>query len=309
MARLAAAARAGEAAACAALAAAYVACRAAPAGLVYPLTGLLGDLAFAILPRRRRLAIANLAAACGTELDATSIRRVARLSFRSFLLTALPEPARLLPALRRDGAAAWIRRRSPELVELFDRARRIHEAARGCVFVTPHLGNWELLPDIAGTLGVPLAVAVRPLDNRYLERWLARSRRSSGQVFVAKRNSLLALRHHLARGRSLGLLADQATHGGVAVPFFGRPAPTSPIPAVLAVEQQRPLVVVACIRTGPLRFTGHMGEPIWPGPSESEKAEILRLTAAMNGAMEEVIRRHPEQYLWMHDRWKPAARP
>ena len=108
-------------------------------------------------------------------------------------------------------------------------------------------------------------------------------------------------------GRSVGILPDQATYKGIPVEFFGRPAWTTPVPALLAVVQRRPLVPVACVRTGRLRFGGILGEPIWPRERGSEKAEVVRLTALMSRQMEDAIRACPEQYLWMHNRWKPCA--
>jgi KDO2-lipid IV(A) lauroyltransferase len=76
------------------------------------------------------------------------------------------------------------------------------------------------------------------------------------------------------------------------------------VPALLALYHHRPIVVVACFRLRDGRFGGHVGEPIWPLEGRSEKAEVLCLTEAMTKAMEVVIRAHPEQYFWMHNRWK-----
>ena len=284
----------------------YVLVRILPMGIVERTTRLLGDLAFLVLRGRRRIAIENVRRALG-GLNPPRIRAIARGSFRSFLLTAMPEMTKLRPYLSLPGARSWLHLRAPELEAMFERARLLHEEARGCIFVTPHFGNWELLPDVAAVVGIPLAVVVRPLDNRYLERLLARSRRTTGQVFVAKRNALLALQQHLASGRSVGMLPDQATYKGIPVEFLGRPAWTTPVPALLALHQLKPLVVVACFRTGTLRFGGFLSEPIWPGPHQSEKAEVVRLTTLMNHAMEGVIRAHPEQYLWMHNRWKACS--
>ncbi len=132
---------------------------------------------------------------------------------------------------------------------------------------------------------------------------LRTSRASTGHVFLARRQALLPLEHALRRGYSVGLAPDQATIRGVPAPFFGRTAFTTPMPAVLAVRERRPIVVVACIRTGAMRFDGYLGEPILPGEG-SDRAEIVRLTEELNRAMEGVIRAHPEQYLWMHNRWK-----
>jgi len=282
----------------------YALVRVLPARVVYPATRLVGDLVFVVLPGRRRIAVDNVRRALGAGADRGRARRIARTSFASFLLTAMPETAKLRRRLASPRHAEETLHRSPDLAAMFEQARRLHESSRGCIFVTPHFGNWELLPDTAAALGIPVAVVARPLENRYLERLLARSRAASGQIFVAKRNAFLALQRFLGAGRSVAMLPDQATFRGVAVEFMGRPALTTPVPALLAIYQQRPIVVVACFRIGVLRFGGFVSEPLWPGPHESERAEVLRLTAAMTRVMEEVVRRHPEQYLWMHNRWK-----
>ena len=280
--------------------------RVLPMAVVEPVTRMLGRFGFAVLRVRRRTALENVRRALG-DLNESEVRSIARGSLESFLLTAVPEVVKLRKHLASPDARRWLHSRAPELEAMFERARRVHEETRGCIFVTPHFGNWEILPDVAAAVGIPLAVVVRPLDNPYLERLLFGSRRDTGHVFVAKRNALLALQQYLAAGRSVGILPDQATYKGTPVEFFGRPAWTTPVPALLAVYQQRPLVVVACFRTGRLRFGGFVSEPIWPAPNAGEKAEVIRLTGLMSRAMEGVIRAHPEQYLWMHNRWKPCS--
>jgi KDO2-lipid IV(A) lauroyltransferase len=277
-----------------------------PMAVVEPLARTLGGIVFVGLPARRRIALENVRRAL-PRLGESEVRAIARESFGSFLLTAMPELAKLRPRLTSPQARTWLHGRAPELEGTFQRARLLHESARGCVFVTPHFGNWELLADVAAVVGIPLAVVIRPLDNRRLDALLGRSRSATGQIFVAKRNALLALQQHLAAGRSIGMLPDQATYRGIPVEFLGRPAWTTPVPALLAIYQQRPIVVVACFRTDRLRFGGHVGEPIWPAPHSSEKAEVIRLTGLMSRAMEEVVRAHPEQYLWMHNRWKDCS--
>ncbi len=242
--------------------------------------------------------------ALGDSVSPDEIERIARASFRSFALTSMPEVVKLRPHLVGPDAGAWLDRRAPEARDVFMRAKALHDTTQGCVFVTPHLGNWELLPYIAAVVEIPLAVVVRPLDNRYIERLLLRARSETGQLFLAKRFAMMQLQQQLARGRSVAVLADQSTVKGVPVEFFGRRALTTPVPALLAIRQQRPIVVVACVRTAPLRFVGVLGEPIWPRDTTNERPEIERLTQAMSRSMEAVVRDHPEQYLWMHDRWK-----
>jgi KDO2-lipid IV(A) lauroyltransferase len=288
----------------------YAAARAAlsvsrliPLRVAYRLSLLVGDLVYLVVPRRRRLALGNVAAAFAGALDDVAVRRVARESCRSLVLTVFE--SLMLPRLvRAAGAGERLGAGDGALGALFEKAARLHEQSGGCIFVTPHLGNWELLPAVSAAAGIPLVIVARPLANRHLERLFYRSRVASGQLVVPKKNSLLLLQRTLQRGRSIGLLADQATVKGLSVEFFGRSATTTPVPALLAVTKNRPVVVVACCRTGYLRYAGYVFDPIVPDPAASEKEELFRITREMNAAMEAVIRRHPEQYLWMHDRWK-----
>ncbi len=191
---------------------------------------------------------------------------------------------------------------------MFEKVRRAHESSGGAIFVTPHMGNWEVLPHVCTALGIPLVVVARPPDNPYLRKLLFEDRTATGQVVIPKKNALYTLRKALRDGKSLGLLPDQATMHGVAADFFGRKALTTPVPALLAITYQRPIVVAAACRTGEgLRFEGFVSDPIMPGEYESERAELVRLTGEMNHAMEHIVRKYPEQYLWIHNRWKTYA--
>jgi KDO2-lipid IV(A) lauroyltransferase len=261
---------------------------------------------FLFFGRRRRITLDNIRHALGADHSEVEIEGIARASFRSFCLT-VPEVVKLRDHLRRPDAQTWMERLDADLSPLFRKARRIHDESRGCIFVTPHLGNWELLPYVSAAVGIPLVVVVRPLDNEYLERLLYESRAGTGQVFIPKRNSLLPLQQLLNQGKSIGMLPDQSTMKGLSVPFFGRLAWTTPVPALLAIRNRRPIVVVACCRGGASGWEGFVSDPIWPGEYasyESEKNELIRLTTEMTAAMETVIRRYPDQYFWMHNRWK-----
>ncbi len=266
------------------------------------ITRMTARTAFVVLRRRRRLAVENIE--LGLDVPRGTAIKIARRSFLAFAMTALPEVVKLRHSLTTPGASDRLRTSNPGAVPLLVRARELHDQYRGCIFVTPHLGNWELLPYVAAVNEIPLAIPIRRLDNRMLEGLLDRHRRATGQTFVSRRNCLLSLQNHLARGRSIAILPDQSTVGGLTVDFFGRPATTTPIPALLAVRHQRPIVVVACLRSSHGSFLGHVGDPIFPRDTDNERPEIERLTRVMTHELENLIRRFPEQYLWMHDRWK-----
>jgi Kdo2-lipid IVA lauroyltransferase/acyltransferase len=275
-----------------------------PLGFLYAGCAVLGNLLYALAPRRRRIALENLRYALPDIADEQRIRAIARQSCKSFFFT-LAEIIKWRFFLGRPEALKDLRSTPEALQELFAKARQIHDQAKGCIFVTPHLGNWELLLHVSAAVGIPLAVVARPLDNAYLEKLLYADRTATGQVIIPKRNAFFVLQDVLRQGKSIGMLPDQSTKKGVAARFFGRKAMSTPVPAILAVTHRRPIVVVACCRAqNSARFEGFVGDPIWPGEYQSEKAEIMRITEAVHHDMETVIRRYPEQYLWMHNRWK-----
>ncbi len=278
--------------------------RIAPLRIIHLVSHFLGNLLFLLLPPRRRLAMGNARHALGTEKTEGEIRKIARKSCQSFFLTCF-EIIKFQDFFKKEDAREALRGLSEELEVLFHKAKRIHDESGGCIFVTPHIGNWEYLPHVSSVLGIPLVVVARPFSNVYLEKLIYSTRADSGQVIIPKKNVLFMLQKTLQQGKSLGLLPDQSTHQGISVNFFGRKASTTPVPALLSVMYKRPIVVVACCRKkNGYDFEGVVSDPLWPGTYESEKEEIFHLTEAMNQKMEEIIRTYPEQYFWIHDRWK-----
>lgn len=264
----------------------------------------LGYLIYALLARRRAIALENLRQAFRGAVDEQEVRRIARASCYAFVATIF-EAIKHQPLFNAPDAKERLRESTEGLDLLFQKAREIHEASGGCIFVTPHLGNWEFLPHVGTLAGIPLVIVVRPLDNPYLERLLYSRRAQSGQLIVPKKNALYLLQKTLRQGKSIGLLPDQSVGKGIPVEYFGRPAMTTPIPAMLALLYNRPIVVVACCRKPEdFRYEGFVSDPIWPEASRDERSEIVRLTAQMNRQMEAFIRKYPEQYLWLHNRWK-----
>jgi KDO2-lipid IV(A) lauroyltransferase len=208
-----------------------------------------------------------------------------------------------LPKIGKHNLHEWIR---CEGMEYVDAARR---AGRGTLFATAHLGNWELSAYAHAMLQAPMHVVVRPLDNPLIDRMVERRRTGSGNRVIAKKDSARAILKALAANEAVGLLIDQnsAPESGVFVNFFGVPA---------------------CAGTGFAKIAAHSGAAVIPGFalwSEKEQRYILRFyppvpmtgnakvdTEVLQGRLEEVIREHPDQWLWIHRRWKtrpPGSRP
>ncbi len=274
-----------------------------PLSVTKIISNFLGDLLFFLVSKRRTIAIDNVRHAFSGEKSRREIEKIARNSCRSFIFTFL-EIIKYRSLFASSNALQQLNTYGKNLDKLFGKAKKIHDASGGCIFVTPHIGNWEILPRVCSLVNIPLAIVARPLDNEYLEKLIFRSRVSEGQFIIPKKNALFMLQKTLQKGTSIGMLPDQSTMKGLSINFFGRPATTTPVPAILAITYSRPIVVVAACRKGDNQYEGFVSDPIEPGEYTSEKAEIIRITEEITRSMEDIIRKYPDQYLWMHNRWK-----
>jgi KDO2-lipid IV(A) lauroyltransferase len=280
--------------------------RRAPLRVTDSISRFLGNLLFRVVPRRRDIALDNVRKAFAGEKTETEIQEIARRSCQSLFQTAF-EVMKSQEIFQSPDVLEQLKRTNDSLEQLFLKAKKIHDEAGGCIFVTPHLGNWELLPSVSAVVGIPLIMVARPLDNPYLEKLFYANRTASGQMVIPKKNAMFVLQRTLQQGKSIGMLTDQSTMKGILVDFFGRKASTTPVPAVLAITKKRPVVVVACCRTADFKFEGFVSDPIWPDETALEKDDIYRMTLEINRQMESIIRKYPEQYFWLHNRWKTYA--
>lgn len=278
--------------------------RLAPLGVTKAISNTLGDLLFFLSKKRQKIAIENLRHAFGDEKSESEVRKLARESCRNFFYNFL-ETIKLNYLFSRPDKAEILKEKTRNLDETFKKAKKIHDESGGCIFISPHIGNWEMIPHIGASLGIPVVVVARPLDNEYLDKLIYANRTSSGQSIIPKKNALSALRTTLREGNSVGMLPDQSTMKGLIIDFFGRPATTTPVPALLSIAYNRPIVLMTCCRKKEdFQYEGFVSDPIMPGEYTDKKAEIIRLTEEMTREMESIIRKYPEQYLWIHNRWK-----
>src|SRR5262249_32861073 len=152
----------------------------------------------------------------------------------------------------------------------------------------------------------------RPLDNPYLDDFLRRFREKTGQRVLAKKGDFDQITELLKSGGVLATLADQdAGQRGLFVEFFGRPASTHKAIALMAIEYDVPLVVVGVpkVRRRPMHYHVVVEELIEPSDFAGRPDAVRAITQRYTAALERVIRSHPEQYFWLHRRWKhqPAA--
>lgn len=270
-----------------------------PHGAVLALGRGIGSLAWALLPASRRLAADQIEAA-GIAAGGEA-RRLARRNFASLGMTALEW-------LHSSG---WSDTQVRDHVDYENggAAGEVLAAGRGVMAATAHIGNWELMLR-AGCLhsGHPIHAVMTPPRDPGLTAWLVREREAAGAKMVLTDEGALGLLRHLRRGRLLAALIDQDSTRtrGVFVDFFGRPAYTPLGPGLLARLAGAPLVPV-CIRRradDPRRHVMTLGDPIRPDPAAEAEADARRMMQEATAVIERWIREAPEQWVWMHDRWR-----
>jgi KDO2-lipid IV(A) lauroyltransferase len=255
------------------------------------------------LPRLRGAALSNLAMAL-PALDPSARRRIADGVFRSIarLLVTFARFPRMHGG-KRENLGQWIRY---EGFEHFEEARK---RGRGVLFATAHLGNWELSAFAHAVMAAPMYVVVRPLDNPKIDALVQRRRTLSGNRPIGKREYARGILKALHDNQAVGILVDQnaSLEEGTFVDFFGVPA---------------------CAGTGFAKLAAHSGAAVIPGFAlwiESERKYVLRFypeieitgdaeadTRTLHRQLEAVVREYPDQWLWIHRRWKtrpPGEQP
>jgi KDO2-lipid IV(A) lauroyltransferase len=240
------------------------------------------------LPRLRRTALKNLEMAgfAGRERITTGVfNSIARLvvSFARF------------PKITRENIHDWIRY---EGLENFEQARSL---GKGVLVATGHLGNWELSAFAHAYLTSPMHIVVRPIDNSRIDALVESRRELSGNRAIAKKDAARGILRALAAGEAVGVLIDQNTtvDQGVWIDFFGVPA---------------------CASSAFVKLAHHSGAPVVPGyavwsdresryvlhfePAVEISGDVERDTQRVHARLEAAIRRHPDQWLWIHRRWK-----
>ena len=290
----------------------YVLCRAllAALGLLPRRMGLgigraCGHFFHAISPRHRHIARANLERAFGAGLTPRDRARLARASFAH---------AGMIMA-----DSAYFRRcaRLPlERLAVFEGTQHLLTAAagrRGVLVFSGHFGHWEMVGLLQPRIGVPFSMVVRPLDNGRLDDFLSGLRRVTGNELISKYAAARGVLRALRPGRAVGLMIDQNVRGegGLFVDFFGAPASTTPALAIFALKTGAPMVPMFSYPLEDGRLLIRYGEPILAARRGTLAEDILAITQQCTRRLEEEIRRRPDCWLWMHNRWRtqPPAEP
>lgn len=258
---------------------------------------------FHLVPRHRIRARDHLRLAYGETLTESERDRLALASMQQMAMMVME----LLFTPRLMHTWNW-----PRYVRFVDvrSALDVLLEKGGKIFLTGHFGNWELAGYLMATWGFDVVAVMRPLDNPYLNEYLLGLREKRGLQLLYKKGAIQSADDVLERGGVLCFIADQnAGHKGLFVDFFGQPASTYKSIGLLAINHRVPIVVGAARRTSP-RFEYDIIAPRIIRPDEWEHLDdpLRYITQEYTHAIELIVRDAPEQYLWIHRRWKSQPR-
>ena len=267
-----------------------------PLPVLFVLGEFLGSCAWLLSGKYRRLAERNVAIAFANEKTPREMRRLLRRHFQrlganllcSVKLTAMP-PEKILERVKVDN------------IEAMDREFR---AGVPVVLVLSHLGTWELfaqlMPKFVGY--VRNASVYQKLGNRFIDAHVRRTRGQTGLELFDRQEGFQPVIDLLRSGGGVGVLSDQhAGDHGLWTPFFGKLASTSPLPALLAKRTRAALIAAGVYTMGPARWRMVFTERFDPPKVD---ASIAALTSEINQIIEQQIRVAPEDWFWVHNRWK-----
>ena len=267
-----------------------------PRGMALALGRSLGRLWADLDPRHVRIAVDNLRHAF-PHWDEARLLRTARGVYGHFGQVIFD--------------ILWLQHRTPDEimsqvdVEGAEEARAALAEGRGSAMATGHIGNWELSGVAFGCVFGPSGVVARPLDNPLLDERLVAFREKSGNTVIYKRQALGQALRMIREGKGVAFVVDQNVQAdeGIFVDFFGRPAASTTAAALLAVRVGCPILMGWAELRPNGRYVLHL-EVIRPRAEAERQAEVERLTQVLAHRIEAWVRTVPEQWLWLHRRWK-----
>ena len=254
------------------------------------------SLLWPLFVKRRRISVENILK-CGVAADDCAARRLAKRAFCHFA----GHVCEALFASKVINEGNWrehfdLSDADPEAVDAL-----LYRLDTPVLLVSGHHGCWEAATHFIPFRRPMIAIA-RVMDNPILRKWMQKHNFRGNVTVISKRNGLNAavLEKWRAEKSALTILSDQHTYGGAKLKFFGRPAHTVTSAARLAIRFGVPIVVGSFVRTGPYMYRAIGGKPLVFG-KDANRDEATQL---INDRLEEAIRKCPEQYLWMHRRWR-----
>ncbi|OPY17072.1 MAG: Lipid A biosynthesis lauroyl acyltransferase [Syntrophus sp. PtaB.Bin075] len=259
-------------------------------------------LVYCLVPKRRLIALYNLHRAF-PEKSMDEVVRIAKGVYRNVGILAAEFVD--IPSLNASRINEFMEVRG---LENYWKAKAKN---KGVVLVTAHFGNWELMAAAFAVIGEPIMILYRPFDNPLLENIVSTVRTSTGNTVTPANRAMRGILRCLRDKKTVGLLIDQnvSPPEGRFVQFFNRPACTSPGLAHIALLTEAPVLPAFLIRKEDGKYILQVGAEIEWIKSGDDDRDIILNTQRYTRAIEDVVRQHPEQWFWVHHRWKAQPLP
>ncbi|MCE2400683.1 lysophospholipid acyltransferase family protein [Candidatus Poribacteria bacterium] len=273
-------------------------CRILPRKWAMCLGCAIGKLLYRILKKRRQIALNNLQIAFGDDLKETRRQEICKASFINFSKTIIE----FMRFPKFNAENIW----DEVAVHGREHLNAALEKEKGAIVFLPHFGNWELLSLVYGALIPNRAKAIAfPLKNARLNDLIWRYRQLLSLELIPRKNAIRATLRSLKNNDAVGFFADQnAGDQGVFIDFFGKPASTAKGPVSLALKTSAPMLFSLDIRQPDDRHHVYISPPIHLESSDDFKRDIELYTTHLIKQLEKYIHKYPEQWLWLHNRWK-----
>lgn len=258
---------------------------------------LLGIIHYFVDPKHRHETMQHLRQAFGKEKSESELKQIAIDSYKGQGVSLVETI--YLQWMTSEKLLQWVS------VDGLSHYLEAKKEGRGVIILTGHVGNWELIPKVFFALHSQIHGTVRPLDNPYLNRLSQSWREKDGMIVLNKFSDAPRLVSLFRKGESIGFLLDQNTHeaDSVFVDFFGQEAATNKGVAILALRSGAPVIPVFMRREGS-RHRMIISPPVSIVKTPSYREDILNSTALFTKVIEAHIREAPDQWLWIHRRWK-----
>ncbi|MBP2649986.1 MAG: lipid biosynthesis acyltransferase [Firmicutes bacterium] len=255
----------------------------------------LGELCWPLVPQRRKtMAVNNVMQSFGLdEPAALSLVKKSATRFGRMFMEVM-----YFPKLNKGNISKWVTFQGQEYLD------QALAYGRGVILATAHQGNWELLGQTLTLSGYPVAGVAQKQTNAAMDRFFVEYRQLAG-MHVTYKTGVREMINLLGQGWIIGLLMDQdASDKGVFVDFFGRRAATPAGSAVFARMKEAPIVPTFITENGDGTHTVIIHPPLWVEKTKNRDEDIFLTTQKLTNIIEKTIREYPQEWFWLHNRWK-----
>lgn len=266
-----------------------------PRGFIEVLGLGLGNFAWLVIPRKRKVLAHDQIVAClgVTEKEAERIAKASVVRFGPMLFEVLR-----FPVIKKD-PQAYVR------IEGLEKLQQGMAEGRGAVIASAHSGNWELMGGAFAMAGIPLVGVAMKQKSSGSDRFINEYRTLIG-MHITYKTGVREMFDMLKKGWAIGLIMDQDTnrHDGLVLDFFGQPTNCTPGAASMARFQDVPIFTSFMHRDAQGRHTLFVEGPFHVEKTKDKREDVRQMTQFLTHEIEKHVRRYPEEWFWLHDRWK-----